>query len=381
MKIETLLAHLNSQGGVKDPHGSSHFPIYQTATFDLKKQNSDEPYIYSRVENPTRLNFEQVLAKAEKAAGVVCTNSGVSAIHLMLDAVLKTGSHIVVERDLYGGTLHILNDYKARFDLQVTFVDFTQRTELEKVLSSSKVDLVHCESPTNPGLKVLDLADLANLTHQYNALFSVDNSMATFYGQQPLALGADLVVCSSTKYISGHGAVLSGYVATKTEEHLAIIKNIAFIYGRTLSPQDVHTISLGLPTLAIRMQRHQETALELAKFLQALPVVREVKFPLLPDNPYYEITQRQMRAVPGVILVHFDTVETAEKLIARAKLFGEKASFGTPDSRMEIPSKLSHASYTEEELDQIGLLPSSVRISVGLEDIEDLKNDIIQALA
>ncbi|MDD2639700.1 MAG: aminotransferase class V-fold PLP-dependent enzyme, partial [Arcobacteraceae bacterium] len=208
--IETSLAHLQEFSTIKDPYASSHFPIYNTGTFDLKKQNGDKIYDYTRSDNPTREVLENFFTHAENAAGCVCTHTGIAAVALLFETVLKANSHILVEADCYGGTFRLLKIFKDKYNITVHFANFLEHETLENILKNNPIDLVLCESPTNPGLKIIDLKVVSRLCKQYHALFAVDNSLATFISQKPLDLGADFSLFSTTKYISGHGSVVAG---------------------------------------------------------------------------------------------------------------------------------------------------------------------------
>jgi cystathionine beta-lyase len=208
----------------------------------------------------------------------------------------------------------------------------------------------------------------------------VDNSLATFISQKPLDLGADFSLFSTTKYITGHGSVVAGAIVAKTEVLAQELHYYANAHGRSQNPMDVFLISLGLPTLKIRMQEHLKLALEIIDFLKEQPYIKSINFPALPTHPQYALAKEQMKYIPAVFTVDFTSVELAEKFIEKTKIFGEKCSFGSPDSRVEIPAKISHASFSKEELAAIGISDSTVRFSIGLENVEDLIEDIKQAL-
>jgi cysteine-S-conjugate beta-lyase len=378
--IETSLAHLQEFSTIKDPYAPSHFPIYNTGTFDLKKQSSDKIYDYTRSDNPTREVLENFFSHAENAAGCVCTHTGIAAVALLFETVLKANSHILVEADCYGGTFRLLKIFKDKYNITVHFADFLEHETLENILKNNPIDLVLCESPTNPGLKIIDLSAVATLCKTHNALFAVDNSLATFISQKPLNLGADFSLFSTTKYISGHGSVVAGAIVAKTEALAKELHYYANAHGRSQNPMDVFLIGLGLPTLKIRMQEHLKLALVIIDFLKDQPYIQSINFPALPSHPQYELAKKQMSYIPAVFTVDFVSVELAEKFIENTKIFGEKCSFGSPDSRVEIPAKISHASFSKEELAAIGISDSTVRFSIGLENVEDLIEDIQQAL-
>lgn len=381
MKIETLLANLAQNSGFKDPYGASHFPIYNTATFDLKKQEgNDTIYDYSRSDNPTRNALENIFAKAENGFGCVCTNTGIAAISVLFETVLKNGDTVLVENDSYGGTYRLLKVLAEKNDIKTIYTDFTNLNLVEEELKNNKITLVLCESPTNPSLKIIDLEAIAVLSKKYNTLFAVDNSMCTFVSQKPLDLGADISFFSTTKFISGHGSVIAGAVVSKTEELHKKVRFYANAYGNAQSPMDVFLTSLGLPTLVYRMKAQEESALKIAKFLKTFPQIKSVKFPALEDFEQKELAKKQMSIVPAVLTIQLENEEATNKLINKTKLFGKKVSFGTSDSRLEIPAQMSHATNSKDSLDSKGIDNATVRVSIGLENTEDLIEDLSQAL-
>ncbi|MBU0923278.1 PLP-dependent aspartate aminotransferase family protein [bacterium] len=379
-QIETSLCHIASFAPFDDITGASHFPIYNTGTFDLKKQKGDKIYDYTRSDNPTREVLENLFTHVEGGAGCVCTHTGIACVSLLFETVLKANSHILVEADCYGGTFRLLKIFKEKYNVTVHFADFLDFEMLEHILATNPIDLVLCESPTNPGLKIIDLKQVADLSHKYDALFAVDNSLATFISQRPLELGADFSLFSTTKYISGHGAVVAGAIVAKTKELSEQIHYYANAHGRSQNPMDVFLISLGIPTLKVRMAEHEKNSIVIAKFLEEQDYIVKVTHPALPSHPQYELAKKQMKFIPGLFCVDFNSVELAESFIENTKLFGEKCSFGSPDSRVEIPAKISHASFSKEELAAIGISDSTVRFSIGLENVEDLIADIKQAV-
>ena len=381
--IETSLSHIAKFAPFTEQAGASHFPIYNTGTFDLKKQddsNGNKIYDYTRSDNPTREMLENLFTEVENAAGCVCTHTGIASVALLFETVLKANSHVLVEADCYGGTFRLLKIFKEKYNVTVHFANFLQFDKLEEILSNNPIDLVLCESPTNPGLKIIDLEQVANLSHKYDSLFAVDNSLATFISQRPLDLGADFSLFSTTKYISGHGAVVAGAITAKTKELSDQIHYYANAGGRSQNPMDVYLITLGIPTLKIRMREHQDNSIEIANFLEEQEYITKVTHPALKSHAQYELAKKQMKYIPGLFCADFTSVELAEKFIENTKIFGEKCSFGSPDSRVEIPAKISHATFSKEELAAIGISDCTVRFSIGLENVEDLIEDIKQAL-
>lgn len=378
--IETSLSHIAKFAPFAEQTGASHFPIYNTGTFDLKKQDGDKIYDYTRSDNPTREMLENLFTKVEGGAGCVCTHTGIASVALLFETVLKANSHILVEADCYGGTFRLLKVFKEKYNVTVHFANFLEFEAMEEILKNNPIDLVLCESPTNPGLKIIDLKKVATLAHDNGALFAVDNSLATFISQRPLELGADFSLFSTTKYISGHGAVVAGAIVAKTKELSDEIHYYANASGRSQNPMDVYLITLGIPTLKVRMKEHEKNSIIIAKYLEEQDYIVKVTHPSLESHPQYELAREQMDYIPGLFCVDFNSVELAEKFIENTKIFGEKCSFGSPDSRVEIPAKISHASFSKEELAAIGIADSTVRFSIGLENVEDLIEDIEQAV-
>ncbi|WP_419777559.1 trans-sulfuration enzyme family protein [Malaciobacter marinus] len=378
--IETALSHIAKYAPFEDKAGASHFPIYNTGTFDLKKQNGNKIYDYTRSDNPTREMLENLFSDVEGGAGCVCTHTGIASVALLFETVLKANSSILVEADCYGGTFRLLKVFKEKYNITVHFANFLDQDKVEEILKNNQIELVLCESPTNPGLKIIDLEQIAKIAHKYNALFAVDNSLATFISQRPLELGADFSLFSTTKYVSGHGAVVAGAIVAKTQELAQEIHYYANAHGRSQNPMDVYLITLGIPTLKIRMKEHEQLSIKIANFLQEQDYIKKVTHPALKSHPQYELAKKQMQYIPGVFCVDFVSEELAEKFIENTKIFGEKCSFGSPDSRVEIPAKISHASFSKEELAAIGISDSTVRFSIGLEHIDDLIEDIKQAV-
>ncbi|MEI6221826.1 MAG: aminotransferase class I/II-fold pyridoxal phosphate-dependent enzyme [bacterium] len=381
LHLQTILAHLAEHGGIKDPYAASHIPIYQTATFDLAEQHGDKHYGYTRSENPTREALENVFAIAERGIATVCTHTGIGAVALVFETILKTGSHVLAEEDIYGGTYRLLDVYKQKFNITVHYKDLTNHALVEETLNNNPISLVICESPTNPGLKIIDLKIIATLAHKYNTILAVDNSVATFASQQPLSLGADISFSSTTKYIAGNGSVIAGAVTSKDPE---LAKKIAFTanaFGRSQNPFDVFCVSLGVPTLPLRMKAHEQSAFIIAKYLEKHPNAALVRFPGLPSHPGHQIAKLQMSIMPAIITFDTQTEEQALNFIKKAKLFKKKYSFGTPDSRANHPATMSHASTPNNVLKNIGINTHTIRLSIGLEHPDDLLSDLEQALS
>ena len=229
-------------------------------------------------------------------------------------------------------------------------------------------------------MKIIDLKEISKLCKVHNSLFAVDNSLATFISQKPLDLGADFSLFSTTKFISGHGSVIAGAIVAKTKENSEKLHYYSNALGRNQNPLDVHLISLGISSLKVRMKASEKLAKKFAKWLEKQDFIEKVTFPALKSHPQRALAKKQMKIIPSVFCADFKSVELAEKFIENAKIFGEKCSFGSADSRVEIPSKISHASFSKEELKAIGISDSTVRFSIGFEDLKDLKEDLLEAI-
>lgn len=292
-QIETSLCHIAKFAPFDDVSGASHFPIYNTGTFDLKKQKGDKIYDYTRSDNPTREVLENLFTHVENGAGCVCTHTGIACVSLLFETVLKANSQVLVEADCYGGTFRLLKIFKEKYNIQVHFANFCDEDMIEHILKTHNIDLVLCESPTNPGLKIIDLELIANLSHKYDALFAVDNSLATFISQRPLDFGADFSLFSTTKYISGHGSVVAGAIVAKTKELSEQIHYYANAHGRSQNPMDVFLISLGIPTLKIRMIEHEKNSILIANYLEKQDYIKKVTHPALPSHPQYKLAKNR----------------------------------------------------------------------------------------
>lgn len=368
-KLPTLLAHLADFGD--DPHAASLMPIYQSATYDLKKQSR---YDYMRSGNPTRETLEKALAACEGGVAAFAVHTGIGAIALVLEVVLKSGDAILVDEDVYGGTYRLLKIWHERHGITVHYADLTDLKKTQQLLAAHTIRLVLTESPTNPQLKVVDLPAVAKLAKKAGALFAVDNSLATFASQQPLMLGADISFSSLTKYVSGHGATIAGLVAVKDP---VLAKRCAYMVnaeGRSLHPYDCFLVSLGLPTLPARLAVHAASAKKIVAWLSKQKQIKNIRYPTSA------LAKKQMKFLPGIVTFDAATPKIAQQLIRRTKLFGQKVSFGTADSRIETPATMSHATFAAADLARLGITAATVRLSIGLEDVDDLINDLATAL-
>jgi cystathionine beta-lyase/cystathionine gamma-synthase len=361
-----------------DTTGSLVPPLYPTVGYARTKLDEPSEYTYSRRANPTRAALECVLARLHDARHAAAFGSGMAAV-TAVGQLLPAGSHVLLPDDVYGNTHRLYTLILPDLGISHDFVDYTDLEAVERALRPGVTKLLWIETPTNPTQRIVDLERMAELGHRHQALVAVDNSWLSPYFQTPLAFGVDLVVESTTKYLNGHDDVLGGAVLTndaRLGERLAFLQ---YVGGAVPSPFDCWLLLRGLKTLAVRMDRHQHNATEVARFLSQHPAVEQVYYPGLPSHPGYAIAQRQMRGAGGMVslLVRGDR-EAARRVAERTRLFRLAAGFGGVESLIAHPLTMTHAS-------QVGLAiaPSErlLRLSVGLEALSDLLRDLDQALA
>lgn len=375
--IETLAIHAGQQ---PDPTtGAVMTPIYQTSTYVQNGVGDHKGYEYSRTGNPTRTVLEDCLAAMEGGRHGLAFASGMAAIDTVLRLV-GAGQHVLAGNDVYGGTFRLLDKILKGYGVEFSFVDMTDLNAIKAGLRPN-TRLVWLETPTNPRLKIFDIAAIAQIAHANGSqtLMGVDNTFATPYLQRPLTLGADLVVHSTTKYLGGHSDVVGGMVLLNDEETYARLKFLQNAIGAVPGPMDCWLVLRGVKTLPVRMDRHADNALTIAQFLADHPAVKEVVYPGLSDHPQYDLARRQMRNGGGMIsfLTH-GGLDTARRLVARTKLFALAESLGGIESLIEMPAAMTHASTVGSPLE---VDPDLIRISVGLENKEDLMDDLRQALS
>ena len=379
MKFATKAIHA---GQKPDPAtGAIMTPIYQTSTYVQAAPGDHKGYEYARTGNPTRSALEANLAALEGGDFGLCFSSGMAAMDAVI-RLLGAGDHVVAGDDLYGGTYRLFTKVFSRFGMEFSFVDMAETAGLEKVISPV-TKLIWLETPTNPLLKLVDIAALVEKAKAAGALVVVDNTFATPFLQQPLSLGADIVVHSLTKYLGGHSDVIGGAVITNNEEladKLAFVQNAV---GAVPGPQDSFLVLRGLKTLHVRMERHCENALRVARYLQDNPRVGRVYYPGLPEHPQHELAARQMPGFGGMISFELkeDSLERAVKFCSATRIFALAESLGGVESLVEHPAIMTHASIPKDVRESYGLRDSLIRLSVGIEHIEDLLEDLEQALA
>ena len=353
-------------------------PIYQTSTYAQEELGKNKGYEYGRTHNLTRQTLEANIAALEKGKYGIAFGSGLAATHALMSLV-KSGDHVVISNNVYGGTYRLFELVMKDYGLTFSWVNTSDLKNIEFAIKPN-TKLVYLETPTNPMLNLTDLAGAAEICRKYNLISIVDNTFMSPYFQNPLTLGCDIVLHSTTKYINGHSDVIGGIIVTsddKIHDRIRYIQNAA---GGVPSPFDSWLILRSTKTLAVRMERHNKNAIELANFLVESKIAKKVYYPGLPDHPQHELAKKQMRGFGGMISVDFGDVEKAKKILKNVKIFTLGESLGGVESLISHPASMTHASVPKEEREKMGLTDSLVRLSVGIEDIEDLIDDIKEAL-
>jgi cystathionine beta-lyase len=379
MKFNTKIIH----GGLEDVDPAYHSvmpPIYQTTTFAQNKDDKHSPFQYARVSHPTRFVLEASLAVLEQGKYAVSYSSGIAAIDAVLK-LLKSGDEVVTTTNIYGGTYRIFNQIFSNYGIKFHFVDLTKDT-LEKHITS-RTKLIWIETPTNPILSIVDIKAISALTKKNNILLAVDNTFASPYLQQPLLLGADIVMHSASKYLGGHSDVILGALVVNDK---ALADRLYFIQkatGAIPGPMDCYLVYRGIKTLHLRMQRHCENAKAVAEYLQRHPKVGQVYWPGFPTHPNHHIAKTQMKDFGGVVSFSLkaSTQDAALEFIAKLKIITLAESLGGVESIIGHSASMSHASIPKDVRLQMGISDSLMRFSVGIEDQEDLITDLKQALA
>lgn len=372
MHLNTKLIH----GGIStDPAtGAVSVPIYQTSTYKQDAVGKPKGYEYSRSGNPTRFALEKLIADLEGGVKGFAFASGLAGIHTVL-SLFNPGDHILLGDDVYGGTFRLLAQVFEKNGLTYTTIDTSDLSNIaENVQANTKA--LYLESPSNPLLKITDIKDAVALAKANNLLTIVDNTFATPYFQQPLNLGADIVVHSGTKYLGGHSDVVSGLVTTNSHELAEKIGFLQNAIGAVLGPQDSWLMQRGIKTLGVRMREHQRNALKIAEFLQNHPAVAKVYYPGLSTHPGFEIAEKQMQGFSGMVSFELLAEEKTTTWVESLTLFTLGESLGGVESLVEVPAVMTHASIPKDKREEAGIKDGLVRLSVGLEDQRDLLTDL-----
>ena len=372
MGFSTDAIHAGQEPDLKT--GAVITPIYQTSTYAQEELGKHKGYEYGRTQNLTRESLEKNIAVLEKGKYGIAFSSGLAATNALMNLV-KSGDHIIISNNVYGGTYRLYELVLKDFGLDYSWVNTSDLKNIEDAIKPN-TKLVFVETPTNPMLTITDLKGVAEICKKHNLKSIVDNTFMSPYFQNPLELGCDIVFHSSTKYINGHSDVVSGIVVTSDEkihERLRYIQNAA---GAIPGPFDCWLILRATKTLAVRMERHEKNANQLAEYFDKNEKAKKVYYPGLKSHPQHELAKKQMRGFGGMISVDFDDIKIAKKVVNNVKVFTLAESLGGVESLVCHPTSMTHAAVPKEERDKMGLTESLVRFSVGIEDIEDLIEDI-----
>ena len=360
--------------------GAIMTPIYQTSTYVQEGVGKHKGYAYSRTSNPTRHALEKSIAALENAKYGACFGSGLAAIDCVIK-MLNPGDEVIATSDLYGGTYRIFTTIFAKYGINFHFVNMNNEDKVEQFINSN-TKLIWVETPTNPMMNIVDIEKMACLANEANAWLAVDNTFATPYLQNPLDLGADIVMHSATKYLGGHSDVVMGALATSDEEIAKEMYRIQNSSGAITSPMDSFLVLRGIKTLHLRMQRHGENGTRIAHFLKTHPKVDKVFWPGFEDHPNHDVAKKQMNGFGGMVSFSLkgNSVDEAHAIMEKFNVFSLAESLGGVESLVCHPATMTHAAIPWEDRQKIGIVDSLIRLSVGVEDIEDLITDLTQAL-
>lgn len=365
-EIGTRCIHLEEE---LNHYGAISYPIYQTATFAHPGVGQSTGYDYSRVQNPTREQVEKVVASLENGVDALALSSGMAAITLMME-LFAPGDHLIVDADLYGGSVRLFEQISRKNGIAFTSIDCYCEDIESRIRENTKA--IYIETPTNPMMHVTDIAKTANIAKRHDLLLIVDNTFLSPYFQNPLDLGADLVIHSGTKYLGGHNDALAGFLVTNREE---ISERLRFLYkttGAVLSPFDSWLILRGIKTLGVRMERAQENAIAIAEWLKGKPGVTDVIYPGLAEHPGYEIMKRQARGFGAMLTFRMESKEFALAILEKVRLIQYAESLGGVETLITYPTTQTHADVPKEVRERNGITESTLRMSVGIEDKKDL---------
>lgn len=379
MKFETKAIHIGEEPNLKKGGtGDVVIPIHLSTTFARKEV--DKPtcgYEYSRTGNPTRDALEKRLASLEHAKFALAFASGMAAETIICLTLLKSGDHVVVFDDLYGGTKRLFNKvFSQNFKIEFSYVDAIDIENVKNVIKSN-TKLIWLESPTNPLMKLCDIKAISEIAKEQNILVVVDNTFMSPYFQKPLLLGVDIIVHSTTKYLNGHSDSIGGAIMLSDKEIYNKLKFNQNTIGSILSPFDSFLVLRGIKTLAIRMREHEKNAIKIAEYLESSPKVKKVIYPGLKNHPQHELVKKQMSGFGGMLSFEIiGTLKEAKTFLENLKIFSLAESLGGVESLIEHPASMTHVSISKEEREKVGITDSLIRVSVGIENVTDLIEDI-----
>lgn len=365
----TRCLHLEETEGKTENYGAISYPIYQTATYAHPGVGQSTGYDYSRLQNPTREQLEKVVASLEGGIDAFALSSGMAAITLLME-IFQPGDHFVVEADLYGGSIRLFDNVSKKNNYEFTYLDCS-RDDIESAIREN-TKAIYIETPTNPMMHVSDIAAIAEIARKHQILLIVDNTFLSPYFQNPLKLGADVVIHSGTKFLGGHNDTLAGFLVTNNEEIQEKLRFLIKTTGAGLAPFDSWLLLRGIKTLGIRMERSQENAIKIANWLKAQRVVKQVYYPGLPEHPGYTVMKKQASGFGSMLTFDVDTKAHALQILERVRMIKFAESLGGVETLITYPTTQTHADVPEDVRLKNGITPCTLRLSVGIEDIEDL---------
>lgn len=367
--INTRCLHLEETEGKTEQYGSLSYPIYQTATYAHVGVGKSTGYDYSRLQNPTREHLEKVVASLEGGIDAFALSSGMAAITLLME-IFEPGDHIIAEEDLYGGSIRLFDNVSKKNHYEFTSLNCSKDDIEGAIRENTKA--IYIETPTNPMMNVSDISRISEIARKHGLLLIVDNTFLSPYFQNPLKLGADIVIHSGTKFLGGHNDTLAGFIVTNNEEVQEKLRFIIKTTGAGLAPFDSWLILRGIKTLGIRMERSQKNAMEIANWLKEQPVVKHVYYPGLPEHPGYEIMKKQARGFGSMLTFDVDSKEHALQILESVRMIKFAESLGGVETLITCPTTQTHADVPEKVRLKNGITPCTLRLSVGIEDVEDL---------
>ena len=376
--LNTRCLHLEETEGKLEHYGAISYPIYQTATYEHPQAGQSTGYDYSRLQNPTREHLEKMIAGLESGIDAFALSTGMAAITLLME-LFRPGDHLIVEADLYGGSIRLFDHVNKKNNYEFTHLNCV-KDDIEGAIQDN-TKAIYIETPTNPMMNVSDIAAIAEIAKKHGLLLIVDNTFLSPYFQNPLKLGADIVVHSGTKFLGGHNDTLAGFLVTNNEEVRDRLRFLIKTTGAGLAPFDCWLILRGMKTLGIRMERSQENAIRIAEWLKTQSIVQKVYYPGLPEHPGYEIMKKQARGFGSMITFQMDSKEHALQILKQVRMIKFAESLGGVETLITYPTTQTHADVPEEVRLKNGITPCTLRLSTGIEDIEDLLGELSEVFA
>lgn len=371
--IETKCLHLEEEEGRSSNYGAISYPIYQTVTYAHLGVGKSTGYDYSRLQNPTREHLEKVVATLENGIDALAFSSGMAAISLMME-LFRPGDHLIVDSDLYGGSIRLFNNVSEKNGITFSSIDCC-RDDAESYINEN-TKAIYIETPTNPMMNVTDIAALSKIAKRHQLLLIVDNTFLSPYFQNPLDLGADIVVHSGTKYLGGHNDTLAGFLVTNREDISEKLRFLIKTTGSGLAPFDSWLILRGIKTLGIRMEKSQKNAIEIVNWLKQQEAVTKVIYPGLPEHPGHEVMKRQARGFGAMLTFQLKSKEFALSVLEKVRLIKFAESLGGVETLITYPATQTHADVPEEIREKNGITETTLRLSVGIEDVKDLLDEL-----